>query len=139
MIAGRWEMPSTSLDRMSIDIPAQSSVGVLCIRMSGDVDLSDNWNLALATPRIRGTGAHTIFVDVGAVTFFGSTIVNFLVHLVATGPSAEVVLCRPTAMARRVVAALSLPSQISVRNDLPPGWIEPLPAPRRPDDGIVAS
>jgi anti-anti-sigma regulatory factor len=124
---------------MAIDIPNESRVGVLCIRMSGDVDLSDNWSLALATPRIRETGAHTIFVDVGAVTFFGSTIVNFLVHLVSSGLSSQVVLCRPTPMARRVLAALSLPPQISTRIDLPPEWREPLPAPRRPEDHPVAS
>jgi anti-anti-sigma factor len=132
-------MSSTSFDRMAIDIPTESRVGVLCIRMSGDVDLSDNWNLALATPRIRGTGAHTIFVDVGAVTFFGSTIVNFLVHQLAAGPETQVVLCRPTPMARRVVAALSLPPQISLRSDLPPEWVEPLPAPRQPGDHVFPS
>jgi len=124
-------MASMSAERMTIDVPATSRAGVLCVRMSGDVDLSDNWDLSLATPRIRETGAHTVFLDVGPVTFFGSTIVNFLVHLLAAGPGSRVVLCRPSPMARRVVGALSLPSQITLRSDLPPEWIDPLPSPRK--------
>ena len=107
--------------------------------MSGDVDLSDNWNLALATPRIRGTGAHTIFVDVAAVTFFGSTIVNFLVHLLAAGSRSEVVLCRGRAMAsqvigRPVVAARDQHGATICR----PSGSSRCPTPRQPGDTPVA-
>jgi len=126
-------------DRMTIDVPRQSRGGVLCVRMSGDVDLSDNWDLSLVTPRIRETGAHTVYLDVGPVTFFGTTVVNFIVHLLNAGPGSRIVVCRPSPMARRVVAALPLPSQISMRPDLPPEWVEPPKAPRPLDRGSVAS
>jgi hypothetical protein len=29
---------------MTIDVPAESRGGVLCVRLSGDVDLSNNWD-----------------------------------------------------------------------------------------------
>ena len=115
---------------MTIDVPPKSRGGVLCVRMSGDVDLSSNWDLSLVTPRIRETGAHTIFLDVRPVTFFGSTVVNFLVHLLNAGPGSRIVVCRPSPMARRVIAALPLPAQISMRPDLPPEWVEPPITPR---------
>jgi anti-anti-sigma factor len=121
---------NSSLEHMTIDVPAQARAGVLCVRVSGDVDYSDSWDLSMATPRIRETGAQTIFVDVGLVTFFGSTMVNFLVHLLTVGPGSELVICRPTPMARRVVDSLSLPRGISMRADLPPEWVEPVPAQR---------
>lgn len=110
---------------MTIDVPPQAESGVLCVRISGDVDVSEDHELALAGPRIRGPGAHTVFLDIGPVTFFGSTLVNFLVGLVNTAPGGQVVLCRPSPMARRVVSVLSLPAQISTRPDLPPEWVEP--------------
>jgi anti-anti-sigma regulatory factor len=125
--------------RMTIDVPAQSRAGVLCVRISGDVDLSDNWDLSLATPRIRETGANTVYIDVGPVTFFGTTVVNFIVHLLNAGPGSRIVVCRPSAMARRVVAALPLPAQISIRPDLPPDWVEPPITPRSLDRRRVAS
>jgi anti-anti-sigma factor len=125
--------------RMTVDVPAQSRGGVICVRMSGDVDLSSNWDLSLVTPRIRQTGAHTIFLDVGPVTFFGSTVVNFLVHLLNAGPGSRIVVCRPSPMARRVIAALPLPAQISIRPDLPPEWVEPPITPRPLDRPRVAS
>lgn len=115
-------------DRMTVDVPGQAQDGRLCVRMSGDVDISEDKELALAGTRIRGPGAHTIFLDVGPVTFFGSTLVNFLVHLVNSAPGGRIVLCRASPMARRVVAAMELPSQISLRPDLPPEWVEPPPA-----------
>jgi len=123
-------MDTQLANRLTIDVPPRAQGGVLCVRMSGDVDASDDQDLALAGPRIRGPGAHTVFLDVGPVTFFGSTLVNFLVRLVNSAPGGQVVLCRPNPMARRVVGALSLPSQISTRPDLPPEWVEP-PAGRR--------
>lgn len=124
-------MNTQFVNKMAIDVPPRAAAGVLCVRISGDVDLSNDQELALAGPRIRGPGAHTVFLDVGPVTFFGSTLVNFLVRLVITAPGGQVVLCRPSPMARRVVSALTLPSQISTRPDLPPEWVEPPSAPLR--------
>lgn len=116
---------------MTVDVPTESRGGVLCVRMSGDVDLADNWALALVAPRVRATGAHTIFLDVGPVTFFGSTMVNFIVHLLDPGSGSRIVVCQPSPTARRVVAALTLPEEISMRLDLPPEWVEP-PTTRSP-------
>jgi len=124
---------------MTIDVPAQSRGGVLCVRMSGDVDLSSSWDLSLATPRIHQTGAVTIYLDVGPVTFFGSTVVNFLVHLLNACPGSRIVVCRPSRMARRVIATLPLPAQISMHPDLPPEWVEPPITPRPLDRPRVAS
>lgn len=121
---------NSSVEGMTIDFPARASAGVLCVRVCGDVDYSDTWELSVATPRIRETGAHTVYLDVGEVTFFGSTIVNFLVHLLTVGPASRVIVCRPTSMARRVVGSLSLPEEISMRADLPPEWVDPVPAQR---------
>jgi len=118
-------MDSTPLNLLTIDVQPQAVGGVLCARMSGDVDISNAEDLAAASPRIRGPGAHTVLLDIGPVTFFGSTLVNFLVHLVNAAPGSRIVLCRPSPMARRVVSALPLPSQISLRADLPPEWVEP--------------
>ena len=126
-----------SENRMSVDIPATATAGVLCVRIAGVVDLGDKQELALAGPRIRGPGARTVFLDVGSVTFFGTTLVNFLVHLANSAPGGQVVLCRPSPMARRIIAALPLPPQISARPDLPPDWVEP-PSARQRDGGRVS-
>jgi len=118
-------MDSTPLNRMTLDVQPRAVGGVLCARIAGDVDINDTAGLALASPEIRGPGAHTVFLDVGPVTFFGSTLVNFVVHLANAAPGSQIVLCRPSPIARRVVSAMSLPPQIRVRPDLPPEWEEP--------------
>ena len=122
---------------MMIDVPPQAVGGVLCVRMAGDVDIADQRELSLAETSIRGPGAQRVILDVGPVTFFGSTLVNFLVHLVEKAPGGQVVLCRPSPIARRVLGALTLPGQISIRPDLPPEWVEPAPPSSRDRPRVI--
>lgn len=122
------DMDSCPTNPLNIDVSPRVQEGSLCVRLSGDVDVSGITALAAARPRIGGPGAATVFVDVGPVTFFGTTLLNFLVQLVNAAPGARLVVCRPSPFARRVLSAVPLPSQISVRSDLPPEWAEPASA-----------
>jgi len=68
--------------------------------------------------------ASTIYVDLGGVTLMGSILVGFLVQVgsVASGARPQLVLCRPTPMARKVIHLTGLELLANVLPDLPEPW-----------------
>jgi anti-anti-sigma factor len=99
------------------------------VRICGDVDLSDSRGLGIAAQRLIAANAGLVYVDLGGITFMGSTLVGFLVHVAESGrPRRRLVLCRPTPMARLVIEISGVDEVASVRSDLP-SW---------PDDVSVA-
>jgi anti-anti-sigma factor len=90
------------------------------VRIRGDVDLSDSRGLGLAAQRLIAANADLIYVDLGGVTFMGSTLAGFLVHVVNSGRKRRpLILCRPTPMARRVIQMTGLDKRANVRSNLP--------------------
>jgi anti-anti-sigma factor len=108
-------------DQMQISITASPDGSVDYVRMCGDVDLSDARELGLAAQRLIVANADLVYVDLGGVTFMGSTLVGFLVHISDSGRVRRpLVLCRPTPMARRVIDLTDLDKLATLRPDLPP-------------------
>jgi anti-anti-sigma factor len=116
-------------DQMRLSITASPDGSVHYVRIHGDVDLSDSRELAIAAQRLIATNAGPVYVDLGGITFMGSTLVGFLIHVADSGRTRRpLVLCRPTPMARVVIQITGVDTVASVRSDLPP-W---------PDDVSVA-
>jgi anti-anti-sigma factor len=114
--------------RLSITRSADNSADY--VEILGDVDLSDSRALGLAARQLIDANADTIYVDLAGTTFMGSTLVAFLVHVGNNGRARRpLVLCRPTAMARRVIEMTGLDELATVRSDLPPLWPENLDDP----------
>jgi WhiB family transcriptional regulator, redox-sensing transcriptional regulator len=121
--------------RLSLSASPDGSVGYL--RIQGDVDLSDTPALGLAAQRLIADNAGLVYVDLGGITFMGSTLIGFLVHVANSGRAQRrLVLCRPTPTGRRVIRMTSLDGIATMSPDLPPSWpddaqSQPGP-PRRP-------
>jgi anti-anti-sigma factor len=114
--------------RLSITRAADSSADY--VQILGDVDLSDSRALGLAARQLIDADATTVYVDLAGTTFMGSTLVAFLVHVGNNGRARRpLVLCRPTAMARRVIQMTGLDELATVRPDLPPLWPDTLDEP----------
>ena len=112
---------------MTLSITRSAHGPVDFVQILGDVDLSNAHELDLAASRLINDQASAIYVDLGGVTFMGSTLVAFLVHLCTGSEDRKpVVLCRPSPMALRVIAMTGLDEFASVNEDLPPLW--PFPA-----------
>jgi anti-anti-sigma factor len=108
---------------LSITRPPGSSVDY--VQILGDVDLADSPTLDAAAGRLSEAEASVIYVDLGGVTFIGSTLVGFLVSIGSSkGARRPVVLCRPTAMACKVIRVTGLEQLATIRPDLPPQWPE---------------
>jgi anti-anti-sigma factor len=107
-------------DHMQISITTSPDGSVSYVRIRGDVDLSDVRVLGLAAQRLIVANAGLVYVDLGGVTFIGSTLIAFLVHITNSGRVRRpLVLCRPTPMARRVIALTDLEKLVTLRSDLP--------------------
>jgi anti-anti-sigma factor len=115
-------------DQMQISITASPDGSVDYVRIRGDVDLSDVRELGRAAQRLIIGNAGLVYVDLGGITFMGSTLIGFLVHIADSGRVRRpLVLCRPTPMARRVIGLTDLDKLATLRSDLP-SW---------PDDADV--
>jgi anti-anti-sigma factor len=68
------------------------------VQIVGEVDVADRHRLGLAARSLIEADARVVYVDLGDVTFMGSTLVEFLVHVSnANGDvGRSLVLCRPT-------------------------------------------
>jgi WhiB family transcriptional regulator, redox-sensing transcriptional regulator len=109
-------------DQMRLTITASPDKCVDYVRIRGDVDMSDSRGLSLAAQRLIAANAGLVYVDLGGITFMGSTLASFLVHVANSGRARRnLVLCRPTPMALRVIQLTGLDKLARVRPDLPVG------------------
>jgi anti-anti-sigma factor len=107
-------------DQMQISITASPDGSVDFVRIRGEVDLSDARELGLAAQRLIAADAGLVYVDLGGITFMGSTMIGFLVHIANSGRvRRQLILCRPTPMARRVIGLTDLDKLATLRADLP--------------------
>lgn len=107
-------------DQMQISITASPDGSVDFVRIRGEVDLSDARQLGLAAQRLIAANAGLVYVDLGGITFMGSTMIGFLVHIANSGRvRRQLILCRPTPMARRVIGLTDLDKLATLRADLP--------------------
>ena len=73
------------------------------VRFEGEVDLAAGTVLSSAVASLMAAGPARIHVDLAAVTFTGSVLPNFLARLHRDLPHAELLLCHPTPMTRRIL------------------------------------
>jgi anti-anti-sigma factor len=100
------------------------------VQIVGDVDLSDSRALGVAARQLIEADASVIYVDLADISFMGSTLIAFLVHIGNNGTDRRaLVLCRPSPMAVRVIQMTGLDELATVRPDLPPLWPETLEEP----------
>jgi anti-anti-sigma factor len=111
-------------DHMSLSISRPPDSTVDCVRIIGEVDLSNSRALGLAARALIEADASIIYIDLGGITFMGSTLVAFLVHIGNANGHARrpLVLCRPTPMARKVIHMSGLDGLVTIRPDLPGLW-----------------
>lgn len=111
-------------DRMRLSITRPPDTSVDCVRIQGAVDLRDCRALGLAARQLLDGDGSTIYVDLGGVTLMSSILVGFLVQVgnVASGARRQLVLCRPTPMARKVIHLTGLELLANVLPDLPEPW-----------------
>jgi anti-anti-sigma factor len=124
--AESWPGMTIDQGQMTLSITRPSDSSVDYVQIVGDVDLADANRLESAARRLVEADASVIYVDLAGVTFIGSTLVGFLVGIGnSKGPTRrQVVLCRPTPMASKVIHLTGLDELATVRPDLPDRWLE---------------
>jgi anti-anti-sigma factor len=116
-------------DSMRMSISSSSDGSVSFVRILGDVDLSDCAQLDLAARQLHDGPATGIYVDLAGTTFVGSTLLGFLVRVANDGHERRtLVLCRPTAAARRIIHLTGLDELAYVQSELPSSWPGDRPA-----------
>ncbi len=92
---------------------AQVVGAVAYISIGGAVDLRLSDALDGVVSLLRARSPHTALVDVEAVTYGGSELINFIARVAAL-PGAVVVVCRPTARLRRLLALTRVDDHVGV-------------------------
>jgi len=89
--------------------------------LSGDMDICANPVLTDAVDRVAAVAPHVTVVDLAAISFAGSVLLNFLarVHQALPGDSA-VVVCRPPPVTRRILEMAAMEWLAGIRDDTVP-------------------
>jgi anti-anti-sigma factor len=118
-------MPDPKTDQMQLSITRPTGGSVDYVQIRGDVDLSDSVELGVAAQQLHGAvPGSSVCVDLGGTTFMDSTLVEFLRDLGdgKDGDRRQLVICRPSRMAQRLIHLTGLDMMANVRPDLPPLW-----------------
>jgi|RhiMetdeSRZDD1v2_1073273.scaffolds.fasta_scaffold73716_4 anti-anti-sigma factor len=111
---------SSILDTYSAVSMADSPEGIACIRLTGDIDLTAVDALDRTVAQVISEPRAAIYVDLAAVQFAGSTLINFLAQLIDTMPmDRPVQLCRPSHTTRRLIELCALDTVATISNKLP--------------------
>ena len=95
----------------------------VCVSIAGDVDIAGQAQLARAARLLAATCCTRVYIDLKAVTFAGSTLINFLFRLSTQLPgNASMTLCRPGVMTVELIELTGLSEFATVRADLPAEW-----------------
>jgi anti-anti-sigma factor len=118
-VTGGEGMSSTLQNHSAVSM-ADSPEGIACIRLTGDIDMTADDALHGAVARIVSAPRSAVYVDLAAVGFAGSTLVNFLARLIDTMPmDRPVLLCRPSHSTRRLIELCALDTVATISNELP--------------------
>jgi anti-anti-sigma factor len=111
-------MSSAARDGFSIVVtfaPEQRRADLI---LSGDVDISANPALADAVDQVAVVAPHVTVVDVAAITFAGSVLLNFLARVHEALPAGStLVVCRPTPVIRRILKIAAMERLAAIRDD----------------------
>src|SRR3954465_10937170 len=112
-------MPPEPDDHFSITVTIAPGRERADLVLSGEVDMPARPQLAEVVDQLAITAPHTIVVDLAAVTYGGSVLVNFLArvrHAVPVG--SLLVVCRPTRLAYWVLRIARMDQIATIREDL---------------------
>ena len=100
-------MGTLATSHMTVEVTGGPQCGYVCI--AGEVDLAGEKQLTDALSQLAHLHSNTVSIDLGGVTFAGSLLLNFLTRVSMTMPAnTPLLLCRPTAMTRRLIQVAGL-------------------------------
>jgi len=100
-------MGTLATSHMTVEVSGGPHRGYVCI--AGEVDLAGEKQLIDALGQLATLHSHTVSIDLGGVTFAGSSLLNFLTRVSMTMPAnTPLRLCRSTAMTRRLIQVAGL-------------------------------
>jgi anti-anti-sigma factor len=112
---------------------AVTDQGAVCVSLGGDVDLTAEPDLAGLVDSLAEAHCTVVHIDLDAVTFASSSLVNFLARLAGRLPrQATINMCRPGAMTRQLLELTGMDQVTIVGDDLPADWIAPWAAAASP-------
>jgi anti-anti-sigma regulatory factor len=97
-----------------VSIVARPYIFSVWIRLAGELDMAAEPALIEASDRLRALTLRLIVIDLTAVTFACSTLVNFLCALYRVHPGAELVLHRPSPLEVAMVTMAELDGIVAV-------------------------
>ncbi|HEV7362530.1 MAG TPA: STAS domain-containing protein [Mycobacterium sp.] len=114
-------MSTTQRNRIAVNATSVTNL-VACVHISGDVDMASEADLAQVMTHLHNGQRRTIYIDLGGVTFAGTTLLTFIAKVYAIGGErTTLVLCRPSPATRRLIELTGLDAIATIRDDLPGG------------------
>jgi anti-anti-sigma factor len=93
------------------------------VRLAGDIDLAGEAELDEVSHQLAESLVGRIYVDLAAVTFAGSTLLNFVFDLAVRSPGQPaVILCQPASLLSRIFELTGLNKIASVRAEPGADW-----------------
>lgn len=87
---------------------------IVWIRLIGALDMGTEPELDRAIDRVRDVAPGTVLIDLAGVTFAGSLLVHFLIHVHAASRRARIRLIQATPTVRLLVTATGIGEFITV-------------------------
>ena len=93
------------------------------LRLEGEIDSTARPVLADIAMTLNSRMPEAIFVDLGAVSFAGSALINFLERIsTELSAGAALVLCRPVPATARLIQLTDINNVVRVDDNLPKAW-----------------
>lgn len=116
-------MNNPSINNLVITFVQSRDDHTVCVTIAGDVDMAGEAQLACAVRQLAAACYTRVYIDLTAITFAGSSLINFLFRLSTQLPgNACMTLCRPGPMTTQIIELTGLSEFASVHPDLPPEW-----------------
>jgi anti-anti-sigma factor len=112
-------MTSTRDVGLTITVLALADARSALICLGGEIDQAGFEQLSAAADRLATVAPASVIVDLGAVTFAGAALPNFVARMHDIVPnSAALVMCRSRPMIRRVLELTGMTEIATLREDL---------------------
>ena len=111
-------MSTTQHNRIAVTATFVTNL-VACVHISGEVDMAAEDHLARVMTHLYIRRYCTVYIDLAAVTFAGTTLLTFIASVYAIGGErTSVVLCRPRPVIRRLIELAGLDAIATICDDL---------------------
>lgn len=111
-------MSTTQHNRIAVTATFVTNL-VACVHISGEVDMAVEDHLARVMTHLYIRRCRTVYIDLAAVTFAGTTLLTFIASVYAiAGERTALVVCRPHPATRRLIELAGLDAIATIRDDL---------------------